>query len=124
MALEDLGQFTGSENYHRHGMNRKFIYTDGVQYVAEEGQAYWLLDDIAIAEMFDPLLKTEGFQLWTLQKGTKDSAILSATDGNKKTLYAKSIPYTDFPLDEIKFYVVDAPDFGANAIMLMLPSEY
>ena len=30
MALEDLRQFTGSENYHRHGMNRKFIYTDGV----------------------------------------------------------------------------------------------
>jgi hypothetical protein len=124
MALDELNQFHGSEHNTRHGMNRNLIYTEGVAYVAEEGHAFWLLDDIAIANMFEPSLKAEGFQLWTLTKGTNDSAILSATDGNKKTLYSKSIEFTDFPLDEIKFYLVDAPDFGEKAVMLMLPSEY
>ena len=126
MALElsDLRQFTGSEHNTRHGMNRKMIYTEGVKYVAEEGHAFWLIDDIAIANMFDASLKAEGFQVWTLKKGTKDSAILSADDGNGNVLYVKSIEWTDFPLDEIKFYMVDAPDFGENATMLMLPSEY
>jgi hypothetical protein len=124
MALENLNQFTGSENYYRNGMNRNFIYTDGVKYVAEEGGAYWLVDDIAIANAFDPKLKEEGFQSWILTKEENDSARLTADDGNGNILYSKKIDFTDFPLDEIKFYVVDALEFGKNTIMLMLPSEY
>lgn len=123
MALENLGSFTGSENFHRNGMNRKFIYTDGAKYVADEAGAYWLIDDIAIANAFDQNLKGEEFQTWTLTK-TGNSATLIATDGNDRVLYSKGIEYTDFPLDSIKFYVVSAEDFGVNHLMLMLPSEY
>ena len=43
---EDLIQFTGSETWYRHGLFRNFLYTEGVQYVAETGKAYWLLDKI------------------------------------------------------------------------------
>jgi len=126
MALtkEDLRQFTGSENYTRNGMNRKLIYTDGIKYVAEEGGAFWLIDDIAIANAFEPNFKGEDFQMWSLVKHDGDIATLMATDGNDKILYAKKIDFTDFPLDEIKMYVVSAEDFGAGALMLMLPSEY
>jgi hypothetical protein len=42
-----LRQFTGSENWYRHGINRNVLFTDGAKYVADEGGAYWLLDAIA-----------------------------------------------------------------------------
>ena len=40
----DLRQFTGTETWFRHPLARKVLYTEGVQYVAEQGGAYWLLD--------------------------------------------------------------------------------
>ena len=46
----DLDQFTGSENWYRHGLNRNVTFTDGAKYVADEGGAYWLLDAIAICQ--------------------------------------------------------------------------
>ena len=126
MALTsiDLRQFTGSESYTRHGLNRKLIYTDGISYVAQEGNAYWLIDAIAIANLFEENVKDEEFQTWTMAKTTGNSATLKADNGNGKTLYTQEIEFTDFPLDEIKMYVVSAEDFGAGAKMLMLPSEY
>jgi len=44
LSKSDLAQFTGSENWYRHGINRNVLYTEGVQYVAEHGGAHWLLD--------------------------------------------------------------------------------
>jgi hypothetical protein len=32
-----LRQFTGSENWYRHGINRAVLYTDGAKYVADQG---------------------------------------------------------------------------------------
>jgi len=31
----DLRQFTGSENWYRHGINRAVLFTDGAKYVAD-----------------------------------------------------------------------------------------
>jgi hypothetical protein len=50
LSKSDLAQFTGSENWYRHGINRNILYTDGAQHVAEHGEAYWLLDEIAIIQ--------------------------------------------------------------------------
>ena len=46
LTKADLAQFTGTERYYRHGINRKVCYTEGAQHVAEAGGAYWLLDEI------------------------------------------------------------------------------
>ncbi len=40
----DLTQFTSTTQYYKHLMG--LLYTDGVQYVAEQGKAYWLIDAI------------------------------------------------------------------------------
>ncbi|MCA1991143.1 MAG: hypothetical protein LDL41_03725 [Coleofasciculus sp. S288] len=40
----DLAQFIGTTTYYQHRPFSNFYYTDGVKYVAEQGQAYWLLD--------------------------------------------------------------------------------
>lgn len=38
----------GSDQRYRHTFNRSFIYTGGVQAVAEAAGAYWLLDKVAL----------------------------------------------------------------------------
>jgi hypothetical protein len=62
----NLRQFTGSENWHRHGINRNVLFTDGAKFVADEGGAYWLLDAIAIAQLYEKSVATEEFQVWNL----------------------------------------------------------
>ena len=119
MPLEDLDSFYGSERFYRHHLNRKLIYTEGVKYVADSG-TYWLIDEVAIANDYEPKVKAEGFQLWVLtKKGT--AGTLTCDDGNGNVVYTQDIPFTDFPLDSIKFYVVDNEQGG---LTMMLPSEY
>jgi hypothetical protein len=48
-----LNQFSGTENWYRHAINRKVLFNDGAKYVADKGGAYWLLDAIAIAQRFE-----------------------------------------------------------------------
>ena len=62
-----LRQFTGSDNWYRHGINRSVLYTDGAQFLAEQGGAYWLLDIIAIAQQHDARVAGEEFQVWNLK---------------------------------------------------------
>ena len=40
LTKEDLGQFTGTEQWYRHGLARNVLYTEGAQHVAESGGAY------------------------------------------------------------------------------------
>src|ERR1700722_12248458 len=101
----DLNQFTGTEHWYRHALNRRVTYTDGVKYLAETGGAYWLIDEIAFSQIH-PKVKAEPFQSWTLQREVgpaplhelTSKATLSATDGNKNVIFRKKIEYTDFPL--------------------------
>jgi len=46
LSISDLAHFTGTEQIWRHGLVRHIVYTDGVQHVAEAGEAYWLVDKI------------------------------------------------------------------------------
>jgi hypothetical protein len=46
LTMADLGQFSGSEHFFRHGLSRNHIYTEGAQFVAERAGAYWLLDSV------------------------------------------------------------------------------
>ncbi len=116
LTAKDLLHFTGSENWYRHSLNRKVLYTDGAQYLAEQGGAYWLLDSIAIAQAHVKAVKAEEFQVWTLKVNPDSTALLTCDDGNNCIVYKQSIPFTDFPLPEVKLY------FCNNVIMLT--SEY
>ena len=63
LTYADLRHWTGTEDYFRHPLNRTVIYTEGAQYLAEQGGAYWLLDAIAIAQAHEPAVKRETFQV-------------------------------------------------------------
>ena len=112
----DLCQFTGSENWYRHGINRKVTFTDGAKYVADNAGAYWLLDEIAIVQPYEKAVASEEFQVWRLKVRADHTATLTCEDGNGHVVFTKEIPFTDFPCDEISLW------FANNVIFL--PSEY
>jgi hypothetical protein len=112
----DLDQFTGSENWYRHGINRNILFTDGANFLADQAGAYWLLDEIAIIQPHDARVAAEEFQVWKLTVRSDRTATLACDDGNGKIVFSKEIEFTDFPLDEITLY------FANNVIHL--PSEY
>jgi len=116
LSKSDLTQFTGSENWYRHGINRNVLYTEGVQYVAEHGGAHWLLDEIAITQPYNKAVTAEECQVWKLAVRPDRSATLTCDDGNGNIVCTKEIEHTDFPLDEIALYF-------ANKV-IHLPNEY
>lgn len=111
----DLRQFTGTEQYYRHSLARKILYTDGVQYLAEKAGAYWLVDKIAIMQI-DPKIRAEEFQVWRMI--VKDgSAILTCDTGEElPSIYREEIAFTDFPLEKIDIWVEGG--------VILLPSEH
>ncbi|MGO8854767.1 MAG: DUF6876 family protein [Steroidobacteraceae bacterium] len=111
-----LAQFTGSENWYRHGINRKILFTDGAKYVADQAGAYWLLDEIAIIQPHDKRVAAESFQVWKLAVNADQTGVLTCDDGNGNVVFSKAIEYTDFPIDGITLY------FTNNTILL--PREY
>ena len=115
LKAEDLESFIGSETWYQHGLVLSITFTDGAKYVADQGGAYWLLDEIALAQKFVTSVKAEPFQVWKLVV-SNSKGVLSCDDGNGNVVYSKQIPFTDFPLPEIKFYFTDN--------VILLPSEY
>jgi hypothetical protein len=62
LSAADLAQFTGSEHWYRHGLNRQILFTDGARYVADGGGAYWLLDEIAFVQRFESVWRDSLFR--------------------------------------------------------------
>jgi len=116
LTLADLRQFTGSEQWYRHGIVRDVLFTDGAKYLADHAGAYWLLDEIALAQRYQKAVAAEGFQFWKLTVKDDRTATLRCEDGNGNAVYSKPIEFTDCPLPEIALYFTD------NTILL--PSEY
>jgi hypothetical protein len=110
-------QFFASENWYRHGLVRSILFTDGAKYVADAGGAYWLLDEIALAQRSEKAVMAEEFQVWTLKVNAADhTAVLTCEDGNNHEVFRKAIPFTDFPVDAVTLW------FANNTIYL--PSEH
>jgi hypothetical protein len=116
LTAADLRQFTGTEQWYRHGIVRDVLFTDGAKYVADQAGAHWLIDEIAFAQRGDKQVAGEAFQLWKLTVNADHTATLVCEDGNRKAVYRKAIEYTDFPLPEIALLFTGG--------VILLPSEY
>jgi hypothetical protein len=116
LSKSDLTQFTGSDEVYRHTINRRVLYSEGAQHVAEAGGAYWLLDEIAIIQPYDPRVAAEEFQVWKLVVRPDRTATLTCEDGNDNAVFTKEIAFTDFPLDEITLWLANDT--------IYLPSEH
>jgi hypothetical protein len=115
LTASDLAQFTGTEQIWRHSLIRRIRYTDGARHVAQAGEAWWLLDRIACAQL-EARYAEQPFQVWVLTVHDDQSADLVCTDGNGTIVSTERIAFTDFPLREITLYVTDDT--------ILLPSEY
>ena len=116
---QQLSQFSGTENYYRIMPN--VLMTDGAKFVADKGEAYWLMT--AIASYLPEYTSKETFILATLNvthTATSRQAILKFDDGNENVLAQQYIEYTDFELPEIKFYAC----YNGDMWVIMLPREY
>ena len=115
----ELHNFSGSEHYYKIMPN--VLMTDGAKFVADNGEAYWLMT--AIASYLPDFTKTESFivaNLTVTRTATACSALLKLDDGNDNILAEQHIAYTDFELDEIKFYAC----YTGDTWVIMLPREY
>ena len=110
--LEDLDQFTGTENYYTNPLY-PFEYTDGIKYLAEDGGAYWILDAIA---SWQKKLDFSQIQFWRLKVNPDNSAVLTCERDMDDIVITQKIPFTDFPVEEVTLYLCDG--------VLLLPSEY
>ena len=127
-----LAQFTGTTTHHRNFFNRRFFHTDGVQALAEKAQAFWLIDAICSHQPKALRHKLDGsqlreFQLWKLTVNSDQTAYLecSPDSDTEKPSIRQRIPFTDFPIQQIKLYVErgEDPDLGLY-YCLLLPSEH
>ncbi len=109
-ANDSLKHHICSEAYFKY--NFGLVITEGCKALADKFSCYWFLDIIA---SYQPQLKTEEFQVWTLKRtGTK--AVVTCTDGNDNILKTQRISFTDFEADEATVWI----EFGTA----LLPSEH
>ena len=116
LSAFNLAQFTGSETFYRHPLSGGCVYTEGVQYLAEAGSAYWLIDAILCPQPHVGKLQAAEFQVWSLTLRADHSATLICTDGDDGELYSHPIPWTDFPLASVSLWFSNRT--------LYLPSEH
>src|ERR1700682_5270550 len=125
----ELENFTGSLTQYRSAFGMR--YTEGVRHLLKEskgvvgvngqacGGALWLLDTITFSQA-KARKACDGFQLWTLtvkNDGAGPGATLTCReDSDKEPVITEKIGHTDFPLPEVKLYVIDS--------VALLPDEY
>ncbi|NMF63281.1 hypothetical protein DP113_34655 (plasmid) [Brasilonema octagenarum UFV-E1] len=111
----DLKQFIGSDIIYKHWLGIGF--TEGVKYLADTAEAYWLIDAIAShqTQTFLSNTKLQYFQIWHLLVKGKSGTLICEWDTDKEIL-RQELEYTDFSLSSIKLYLVQR--------VLMLPNEY
>ena len=114
--LKHLSQCTGGDQYHGNPIGG-LLYTDGVQYLAENADCYWLID--AVASYQPQVNRTPAlrdFQVWTLAVKDRSATLTCRADSDEPPVVTQEIEYTDFPLPEITLWVEGG--------VLLLPSEH
>jgi len=128
LTEQSLRNFYGTRAYHRWSiLFRNCVLSDGALHVANEGEAFWLMDLIAInverLAMSNPRLNE--MQFWKLEKVGKGCRVTCRIDDGFAPSYKKRIGWTDFPLDSIDIWV--SPTYnekGEKMWVFYLPSEH
>ena len=126
-----LAQFSGTTVYHRYSALFPFmLLTDGTLYLAQDCKCYWLLDTIASMQ-HSPVIyeheKLQSFQCWKLEANHKGSAVLTCEWDSDQVVFRTELPYTDFPLPEVRIWVqpwYNPCQPNRKLLVAFLPSEY
>lgn len=122
--FNELAYYTCTDAYYKtlYTVNgHRLVYTDGVKYVAETANCYWLID-MVMAHTYT-IYKNKRIDedqkrllVCRLAVGDNDHAVFQVTDGNDNILATQEIQYTDFPAKLFTIWVQNG--------VAMLPSEY
>lgn len=113
--LEIINQSSCTEAYHKFSVIPGFpVATDGVVALAEAAGCYWLLDVIGSYQTHQQL--DPEFQVWTLNVNLSEESGTVRGCNDTELIVTQEIPFTDFPLEEVKLYLMDG--------VILLPSEY
>lgn len=112
--LTALAHFTGTTQWYRNRMFPAYTYTDGVKFLAEQAECYWLIDYV-FSNQLVPEIRGQVFQVWKIYV-VDNKATVKVDDGNGRILKEFKIPYTDFPLAEFTLLFTD------NVLLLL--TEY
>src|SRR5450759_5177935 len=114
-----LREFRGTEKYHKHLFPGKspILLSDGCDFIREKCKAYWLFDAI-LSYQLERRVKDAPWQIWNLelQRGDLSWLLTCREDSGVKPIVTKRIEFSDFPLDNIKIWVIGG--------IALLPSEY
>lgn len=127
LTKADLNQFTGDLLRYTHPLNRSVLYTPGIRYVAEAGQAYWLIDAVAsyfgTSPMTDAMKRDpriQRMQFWRLEVEGLSAVLTATADSGEEPFIQQEISYTDFPLKSIDIWA----GYDGSFWTLYLPSEH
>jgi hypothetical protein len=111
----NLSHFTGTETYYR--VMPRLVITDGVQYLANQANSYWL-----VSAIYSHLMSNAIYSEFVVARLTVSGKIadLVLNDGNDQVIARQAVEYTDFLLDEIRIYC----SYQEKTWILLLPSEY
>jgi len=123
----------GTSQYYRHVLCKSVVCTDGVVALIEAGEAAWLFDEIAFAQIDkritrDPMLSR--MQFWTMKSNGKGGATLFCERDSGDCAFTIDIEYTDFPFEamengSVRLWVAPTSFDGASTTWVVyLPSEH
>lgn len=115
---DSFSHFIGTENYYSH-LLRICVFTDGVKGIADQYQAYWVIDVIVSYQMMKRI-KCMPFQIWTINSREGKAVIEMRQDTEQPVLVRQQIPFTDFPEGSLQLYCID----DSERKVILLPSEY
>jgi len=105
---------TGAEVRFKHYSG--LVFTPGVQYLAEQLEAYWFLDVVGSYQR-TPRVQGIDLQMWTLEVNLpKSKGIVTLQGDGDVQVLSQRIPYTDFPIPKARIWV-------QNGVMY-LPCEH
>lgn len=117
---EPLALFKGTERFYTFPLC-KTRFTDGIKYLAEAANCYWLVTDTSI--MAKSLKDRSEFVTIDFKRFQKEEqtnrgyeAEITYGDGNNTILIRQQYHITDFPMDDLRMFFVNDT--------LMLPGEY
>lgn len=133
LKAADLDRFIGSMEWTRWSpLFNNTVASEGMMFVASQGEAFWLLDDIAsheehneeVANACEESEQFDWLHFWklTVDTDTREATLICVADEGEPAVVEQNIPYTDFPLPELTVYAGN--DGPGTVRKLFLPSEY
>ena len=101
----ELRRYIGTEHYYR-TVFPNIVFTDGIKRLADLCGAYWLIH-VAVSYQYGKIAK-ENFQIWRLEKLENLTwRVTMRSIDSDENLVAQNISFSDFPMDEFEFYLID-----------------